>query len=252
MNTVAAKAPPALIALDATDEGIIALLRADGRMPYRAIARELGVTESTVRARVRRLEESDTMRVVAVTDIEAAGYGMLLAIGVQVETRAPEAVARDLASLPEVFSVNVVVGAQDIEVLVVSQDQAALNELVGQRLPAVAGVRRLTPALALGVLKNQPDWVPFHELEPLGASQAPSREAAAVSRRTLDAVDQRIVALLARDARVSNGLIAAELGVTEGTVRARIKRMEDQRQIRLTAVTNIDRFGDALLARRRR
>ncbi|MCB1848888.1 MAG: AsnC family transcriptional regulator, partial [Halieaceae bacterium] len=101
MNTVAAKAPPALIALDATDEGIIALLRADGRMPYRAIARELGVTESTVRARVRRLEESDTMRVVAVTDIEAAGYGMLLAIGVQVETRAPEAVARDLASLPE-------------------------------------------------------------------------------------------------------------------------------------------------------
>ena len=251
MNTVAqgsANTPPALLALDATDEGIIALLRADGRMPYRAIARELGVTESTVRARVRRLEESGTMRVVAVTDIEAAGYGMLLAIGVQVESRAPEAVARDLASLPEVFSVNVVVGAQDIEVLVVSQDQAALNELVGQRLPAVAGVRRLTPALALGVLKNQPDWVPFHELAPLGASQAPSREAAAVTRRTLDAVDQRIVALLARDARVSNGLIAAELGVTEGTVRARIKRMEDQRQIRLTAVTNIDRFGAALLA----
>ncbi len=140
-------------------------------MPYRAIARELGVTESTVRARVRRLEESDTMRVVAVTDIEAAGYGMLLAIGVQVETRAPEAVARDLASLPEVFSVNVVVGAQDIEMLVVSQDQAALNELVGQRLPAVAGVRRLTPALALDVLKNQPDWVPFHELAPLGRAR---------------------------------------------------------------------------------
>jgi hypothetical protein len=23
-------------------------------------------------------------------------------------------------------------------------------------------VRRLTPALALDVLKNQPDWVPFH------------------------------------------------------------------------------------------
>jgi len=155
-------APREPIALDATDQAIIALLRSDGRMPYRAIARELSLTENTVRSRVRRLEDSNTMRLVAVTDIEAAGFSMLLAIGVQVEGRAPEAVARDLAGFAEVFSVNVVVGAQDIEILVVAEDQAALNELVGERLVSVPGVRRLTPALALDVLKNQPDWVPFH------------------------------------------------------------------------------------------
>ena len=103
------------------------------------------------------------MRVVAVTDIEAAGYGMLLAIGVQVENRSPEAVARDLAAIPEVFSVNVVVGAHDVEVLVVAEDQGALDQLIHRQLAEVPGVRRLTPALALDVLKNQPDWVPFHE-----------------------------------------------------------------------------------------
>ena len=151
------------IELDATDNAIIALLRADGRLPYRAIARELGITEATVRSRVRRLEESDTMRVVAVTDIEAAGYGMLLAVGVQVEGRSPDDVARDLAEVREVFSVNVVVGAQDVEILVVAEDQAALNVLLAQRLATVPGVRRLTPALAVDVLKNQPDWVPFHD-----------------------------------------------------------------------------------------
>jgi Lrp/AsnC family transcriptional regulator, regulator for asnA, asnC and gidA len=150
------------IDLDDTDQAIIDLLRQDGRMPYRAIARTLDIAENTVRARVRRMEESDTMRVVAVTDIEAAGYGMLLAIGVQVEGRSPEAVARELSLITEVFSVNVVVGAQDIEILVVAQDQAALNELMADKLGAVPGVRRLTPALALDVLKNQPDWVPFH------------------------------------------------------------------------------------------
>jgi Lrp/AsnC family transcriptional regulator for asnA, asnC and gidA len=69
-----------------------------------------------------------------------------------------------------------------------------------------------------------------------------------MTRRRLDEVDQSIVAHLARDARISNGQIAADLGVTEGTVRARIKRMEQEKQIRLTAVTNIERFGDALLA----
>lgn len=150
------------IELDDIDDAIIALLREDGRMPFRAIARELDIAENTVRARVKRMEESDTMRVVAVTDIEAAGYGMLLAIGVQVEGRSPEAVARDMAEIHEVFSVNVVVGAHDVEVLVVAEDQAALNELITTKLGALPGVRRLTPALALDVLKNQPDWVPFH------------------------------------------------------------------------------------------
>ncbi len=69
-----------------------------------------------------------------------------------------------------------------------------------------------------------------------------------MTRRSLDDVDQAIVAALASDARVSNGQVAAELGVTEGTVRARIKRMEEEKLVRITAVTNIDRFADATLA----
>ena len=69
-----------------------------------------------------------------------------------------------------------------------------------------------------------------------------------MTRRKLDALDKSIVAWLSRDARISNGHIATELGVTEGTVRARIKRMEQEKLIRLTAVTNIDRFRDAALA----
>ncbi len=165
MNEVAAasESAVALVELDDADEAIIALLRRDGRMPYRSIARETGLTEGTVRARVRRLEASNTMRVVAVTDIGAAGYDMLLAVGVQVEHYAPETVARELADIPEVFSVNVVVGAHDLEILVVARDPLSLDDLISRQLAAVPGVRRLTPALALDVLKNQPDWVPFHD-----------------------------------------------------------------------------------------
>jgi Lrp/AsnC family transcriptional regulator, regulator for asnA, asnC and gidA len=69
-----------------------------------------------------------------------------------------------------------------------------------------------------------------------------------MSRRKLDTLDKAIVDWLSRDARISNGQIAGELGVTEGTVRARIKRMEEEKLIRITAVTNIDRFRDATLA----
>ena len=153
----------AQITLDDLDNAIIELLRGDGRMPYRAIAREVGLTESTVRSRVKRLEESGTMRVVAVTDIEAAGYQMLAAIGVQVESRSPSDVAADLAKIPEIFSVNVVVGTHDVEILLVSKDLESLNSLMSQLLATIPGIRRLTPSLALDVLKNQPDWVPFHD-----------------------------------------------------------------------------------------
>ena len=152
---------PAHIELDAVDQRIIELLREDGRMPFRALAQAVGLTETTARARVRRLEESNTMKVVAVTDFEAVGYEFLLAVGVQVEDLPPVEVAEALARFPEVFSVNVVIGTHDIELLVVAEDQAALAGLITQRLSRVPGVRRLTPALAMDVLKNQPDWVPF-------------------------------------------------------------------------------------------
>ncbi len=46
-----------------------------------------------------------------------------------------------------------------------------------------------------------------------------------MAKAQLDELDRQLVDLLARDARVSNRRIAAELGVTEGTVRGRIKRL---------------------------
>jgi Lrp/AsnC family transcriptional regulator for asnA, asnC and gidA len=69
-----------------------------------------------------------------------------------------------------------------------------------------------------------------------------------MTKRLLDEVDKSIVAWLSRDARTSNRSIATALGVTEGTVRGRVKRMEEEKLIRITAVTNIDRFRDAALA----
>jgi len=55
----------------------------------------------------------------------------------------------------------------------------------------------------------------------------------------IDELDQKIIALLSDDARLSNRKIAAELGFTEGTIRSRIKRLEDENYIRFTAVTSM-------------
>ncbi len=148
-------------ALDSLDHRIVDALRHDGRVSFKELANQLGANEATLRARVKRLEESGAVRVVAVTDYEAAGYTMMLAVGVTVEGRNAAEVAADLAQIPEVFSVCEVVGGPDIETLVVAHDQAGLNTLLTKTLAGVPGVRKLLPAHAVDVLKNQPDWVPF-------------------------------------------------------------------------------------------
>ena len=59
----------------------------------------------------------------------------------------------------------------------------------------------------------------------------------------LDAIDRKIVDRLSRDARVSNRSIAKELGVTEGTIRQRIKRLQNEGLVQFTVVTDFRMAG---------
>ena len=62
----------------------------------------------------------------------------------------------------------------------------------------------------------------------------------------VDDLDLQLIELLSRDARVSNRKVASELGVTEGTVRGRIKRLQQDGLIAFTAITS---FGMAQKSR---
>jgi len=62
-----------------------------------------------------------------------------------------------------------------------------------------------------------------------------------------DKLDKDIMNLLAEDARLSNRNLAAQLNCTEGTIRARIKRLERDNLMRITAVTNLEHLDKPLL-----
>lgn len=59
-----------------------------------------------------------------------------------------------------------------------------------------------------------------------------------MSAPVIDDLDRQLIDILSNDARVSNRKIAADLGVTEGTVRGRIKRLQQDRLIAFTAITS--------------
>lgn len=139
--------------MDELDRKIIDQLKLDGRQSAQAIAEAVGASAVTVRMRIKALEQSGMLRVVAVTDFAAAGFNVLLAVGVEVERRNPLDVGRDLAQFDSVLAVNMTTGANDIEMLVGAADFHSVSRFLEDELGSVPGVGRLTTAVALDVYK---------------------------------------------------------------------------------------------------
>lgn len=66
-------------------------------------------------------------------------------------------------------------------------------------------------------------------------------------QQPLDDTDRGILTFLSENARISNREIAQKLGLAEGTVRARIKRLVDEKSIRFTALTAEYEIADPTL-----
>ncbi len=56
----------------------------------------------------------------------------------------------------------------------------------------------------------------------------------------LDDMDRQLIEMLSHDARMSNRKIALALNVTEGTVRGRIKRLQQEGLMSFTAISSFD------------
>lgn len=147
--------------VDDIDQSIIKELRADGRATNQQIATKLGLTAATVSTRIKRMEDANMLRVVAVSDFSAHGFNLLLQVAVEVDGRPAADVAEDLARFPEVFAVHLVTGRYDIDMLVALRDYEELAELMLNRLAGVSGIRSMLPAIAVDILKYKFDVAPI-------------------------------------------------------------------------------------------
>jgi len=235
-----------MLPLDKTDEGILDLLRKDGRMSNREVAANLRVGEGTVRERLRRMVQSDVMRVVAVADFQAVGFDLILFIGVEVLGRSVEEVADDIAALPEVLACNIVMGRHDIEVIAAVDNRSSVSELIIRRIAKTRGIHRISTGVVIETLKYQVDVSGGDPRAFLETFHSLSSTPKALNR--FDSTNLKILKCLWKDARETNQQIAATIGTSEGTVRARIKKMVDEDLIRIQAITNIEAHARPLLA----
>ncbi|WP_340586972.1 Lrp/AsnC family transcriptional regulator [Erythrobacter alti] len=153
------------ITVDEIDEAIIAELRTDGRATNQQIATKLKLTAATVSTRIKRMEDANALRVVAVSDFSAHGYGLLIQVAVEVDGRPAADVAADLAELNEVFAVHLVTGRYDIDMLVALRNYDELSDFMLDRMADIGGIRSMLPAIAVDILKYKFDVAPIEAKE---------------------------------------------------------------------------------------
>ena len=143
--------------LDETSKRIIEQLQEDGRRPYAAIGKAVGLSEAAVRQRVQRLLDAGVMQIVAVTDPLQVGFARQAMIGIRVEGDIG-AVADQLAEMAEVDYVVVTAGSYDLLVEVVCEDDDHLLDLLTRRIRALPGVRSTETFVYLKLRKQLYNW----------------------------------------------------------------------------------------------
>jgi Lrp/AsnC family transcriptional regulator, regulator for asnA, asnC and gidA len=141
---------------DEVSRAIIAQLQEDGRRPYAAIGKAIGLSEAAVRQRVQRLIDTGVMQVVAVTDPMQVGLARQAMIAVTV-TGNSQVVADELATIDEVDYIVITAGKFDILAEVVVADDDQLLELIG-RIRGLTGVARTETFLYLKLTKQTYNW----------------------------------------------------------------------------------------------
>lgn len=141
--------------LDDIDRQIVERLAPDARTSNRQIAAELGVTEGTVRGRIKRLEEDRLIRITAITNIHRLDNPMLAFIWIDVEKSADvDGVARELAALPQFGFVGKMLGRCDLLAITMVQDPKELTDFLHTSISSIPGVRKTDVTLGVKFIKH--------------------------------------------------------------------------------------------------
>jgi Lrp/AsnC family transcriptional regulator, regulator for asnA, asnC and gidA len=125
--------------IDRTSQRIIAVLQRDGRSPNTVIAREVGISESAVRARIHALTSAGILQIIGLTDPGNMGFGVMALIGVQAGNDLNR-IAELVSTWPETTYVVISAGSFDLLIELVCTDNNELLQIV-ERIRAVDGVR---------------------------------------------------------------------------------------------------------------
>lgn len=141
--------------LDDLDTQIVQILHQDGRIAFTEIAKQVGVSEATIRNRVQRLLESNAIKIQAYLNPDKLGFKNIALVELKLtDLVTAQQVAKELTTLNSVSYVAFVTGEYDL-FLEVTYDthETLLNFLAELSVkPEVTNTKTIT---VLKLLKTQ-------------------------------------------------------------------------------------------------
>ncbi|MFN3470403.1 MAG: Lrp/AsnC family transcriptional regulator [Novosphingobium sp.] len=139
--------------LDALDQQLIDMLASDARVSNRRIAAELGVTEGTVRGRIKRLQQDGLIAFTAITGFEMGKRAKLAFINVQVDVHSVRELAQVISDIPGINAVLITMGEFNITAMCLIDELEALVELASDKILSIDGVHHVETSIAVKTVK---------------------------------------------------------------------------------------------------
>ena len=135
--------------LDDLDYRIIELLGRDARESNRQIASELGVTEGTIRTRIKSLQDQHLIQFTVVKDYKLAGSPNLVMMGIHAEPGRVPVLAQELARMPEIGAVVVLLGRYNLLATGLFTSLMDVNRLIRSKILTLRGVRSVETSVSV-------------------------------------------------------------------------------------------------------
>jgi len=143
-----------VIYLDETDVKILKTLTLDARLSSRQIAKQCGVSISTVLSRIKRMETEGIIRgYAALLDHEKLGYELTVVTEITVSKGRLLEVENEIARLPNVCCVYDVTGLIDAAIIAKFHNREELGKFT-KRLLAIPFVERTNTHVVLTSIKE--------------------------------------------------------------------------------------------------
>lgn len=144
--------------IDATDSAMIGLLQKDGRISNTEIGKNLGISESTVRLRLKRLIEEEFIQIVAVSNPFKLGFKLTGNIYINVEMKKIHTVIEQLKALKELWYIILTTGTSNINAEFIVKDQEELHDLIYNRISKIDGITKLETSIIMKFKKRNYEY----------------------------------------------------------------------------------------------
>ena len=144
--------------LDKLDCRMIRLLQIDGRMSNIAIAQKLGISEYTVRNRLKRLLGNKTIKIVAVANPIDLGFEIAGNLKIKIDLQKADQILENLKKIDELIWVALTTGGTDIDVDFIARSLKEFQDLIFKKISGIDGVLSTETSLMVDLVKDKYDW----------------------------------------------------------------------------------------------